>query len=226
MTVVWKVVLTIVLFSIIVTDANRARRRRRQTILNAGQQPANLNSQANAYKSQPEARRQPLPPNPQILNAQGQQMSQSGIGIQNDAKAASGQDGRQYGYQGQFGYGTAQGSNYPYNYGGQYGQYGQGMGQYGQGMGQYGQGMGQYGQGMGQYGSYNYPYQGSNYYSGYGSGYNPSGYASNYYPQSGGNYGGYGSGGHFWNAGQKQNINMCTIFLSSLLALAIGLIVV
>jgi len=74
---------------------------------------------------------------------------------------------------------------------------------------------------MGSYGSsYNqYPYSGYNAYNRPGS--------SNYYPSSGGvGYGGgYGSGGYgsgyFWNAGQKQNVNIFAVFLSSLLALAI-----
>ncbi len=95
-------------------------------------------------------------------------------------------------------------------YGQGIGQYGQGIGQYGQGGGLYGQGAGQYGQygqGMGQYGSY-YQNQGLN-------NYNRPGYSSNYNP-SGSNYGGY-----YWNAGQKQNVNMFTVFLSSVLALAI-----
>jgi hypothetical protein len=56
---------------------------------------------------------------------------------------------------------------------------------------------------MGQYGSY-YQNQGLN-------NYNRPGY-------SGSNYGG---GGYYWNAGQKQNVNMFTVFLSSVLALAI-----
>jgi hypothetical protein len=79
---------------------------------------------------------------------------------------------------------------------------------------------------MGQYGAYYNQYPGSNsFYSGYNSGsnYQRPGYSSNYYPSSGQNY--YGGGG-FWNAGQKQNINMFSIFLSSLLTLVIGLIAV
>jgi hypothetical protein len=72
---------------------------------------------------------------------------------------------------------------------------------------------------MGSYGSsYNqYPYSGYNAYNRPG---------SNYYPSSGSNYGGggYGGGygsGYFWNAGQKQNVNIFAVFVSSLLALAI-----
>ncbi len=78
---------------------------------------------------------------------------------------------------------------------------------------------GQYGQGVGSYNQYP---NSNSYYSGYNSGssYNRPGYSSGYsnYP-SGSNYG-------FWNAGQKQNINKFTIFLSSSLALAICLITV
>ena len=83
---------------------------------------------------------------------------------------------------------------------------------------------GQYGQGMGQYGSFyqnQYPSSG-NFYSGSGysgSNYNRPGYQSNYYPSSG-NYGGY-----YWNAGEKQIVNRFLVFLSSLLAVTICLIV-
>ena len=106
---------------------------------------------------------------------------------------------------------------------GQYGQaqYGQGMGQYGQG--QYGQGMGQYGQGMGQYGSGQYgayynQYPGSNsFYSGSS--------GMNNYNRPGNSYGGSG-GGYFWNAADKQKINLFTVFFSSILALAISLIAI
>jgi hypothetical protein len=79
---------------------------------------------------------------------------------------------------------------------------------------------------MGSYGSYN-QYPGSNsFYSGANTGgsYNRPGYSSNYYPSSGGNYGGGYGQGYFWNAGQKQNVNIFTIFVSSLLALAVCLI--
>lgn len=96
----------------------------------------------------------------------------------------------------------------------QYGQYGQGMGQqYGQGMGQYGQGMGQqYGQGMGQYGqSGSYFNQNPGYNS--GSYYNRPGSSGGSY---GGSYGNYG-----WNGSEKQNINILTILLSSLITLSI-----
>ena len=108
----------------------------------------------------------------------------------------------------------------------QYGQaqYGQGMGQYGQGMGQYGQGMGQYGQGgmgqygSGQYGAYYNQYPGSNsFYSGSS--------GMNNYNRPGNSYGG-GSGGYFWNAADKQQINLFTVFFSSILALAISLIAI
>lgn len=79
---------------------------------------------------------------------------------------------------------------------------------------------------MGQYGNYYNPNQGSNsFYGGYGGGsYNRPGGYSNYYPSSGSNY--FGGGGYYWNAGQKQNINMFTVFFSSLLTLIICLITV
>ncbi len=82
--------------------------------------------------------------------------------------------------------------------------------------------MGQ-GGGMGQYGAYYNQYPGSNsFYQGYNSGgnYNRPGAYSNYYPSSGTGY----YGGSFWNAGQKQNINIFTVLLSSLLGLVIYLI--
>ncbi len=121
------------------TDANRARRRRRQTVLNAAQ-PANQNSQV-------EARQQPLPQNAQ---GQQQQISQSGVGVPKDMNLGQGQPGRQYNpYQSQYGIGSQ-------------GQYGIGAGQYGIGTGQYGIGsQGQYGIGS-QVQPY-YPYSGSQY---------------------------------------------------------------
>ena len=139
------------------TDANRARRRRRQTVLNAPQ-PANQNSQV-------EARQQPLSQNPQ---GQQQQISQSGVGAPKDMNLGQGQPGRQYnpyqsqygmgsqgqygiGSQGQYGIGSQGQPYYPYS-GSQYGAGQYGGGQYG--AGQYG--AGQYGAGQyggGQYGA-------------------------------------------------------------------------
>lgn len=89
------------------TNANSARRLRRQALLNAGQQPGNPNSQMNAFSSQADARQQPLGPNPQILNAQGQQqLNPGGMGLPKDANLGQNQGGRQYmPYQGQMGYG-------------------------------------------------------------------------------------------------------------------------
>lgn len=198
MLISWKVFLTIFILYTIAIDGNRVSRRRRR------QAPM-----GNAINQQQ------LPPNPRVLNGPDQPPPQQGN--PNDVGTAK-QGGRQFysPYQGQYGggYGSIQSLNYPfagagvgsYNYGsGQYGQYG-GLGSYG-GLGQYG------------YGSYN---QNPSYYSGYNSGsyYNRPGY-SNYYPSSGSNYGGY-----FWNAGQKQNINKFTVFLSSMLTLLICLITV
>jgi large exoprotein involved in heme utilization and adhesion len=70
---------------------------------------------------------QPLGPNPQILNNPGQPPSQQGP--QNDFGTAK-QAGRQYysPYQGQYGYGSVQGLNYPYA--------GAGVGSYQYGTGQ------------------------------------------------------------------------------------------
>ncbi|CAF3577811.1 unnamed protein product [Rotaria sordida] len=177
-------------------------------MLNAGQQAANPNSQANAFNPQPEARQQPLGPNPQILNAQGRPpLNPGGMGLSKDSNLGQNQAGRQYyPYQGQNPYGS-QGLN-PYGsqglnpYGSQgYNPYGS-MGGYNQyGSGQYSQ----YGQGMGQYNPYGNQYSGS---------YNRPGYSSNMYPSGGNSYGGY-----YWNAGQKQHVNMFSVFLSSLLAL-------
>jgi len=211
MVIFWKVFLTILIFYTIAIDGNRARRRRRQAPM------GNMNPMANSL-NQPQ-----LPPNPQMHNGPGQPLPQGG---QNDFGAGK-QGGRQYysPYQGQ--YGSVQGLNYPYA--------GAGLGSYQYGTGQYGQ--------MGQYGSYYNQYPGSSsFYGGYGSGgygggygsggygggYGSGGYynrpgSSNYYPSGGGgNY----YGGYFWNAGQKQNINMFTVFLSSLLTLVICLITV
>ncbi|CAF4101147.1 unnamed protein product [Rotaria socialis] len=208
--------LSILLFWFSGTDANRARRLRRHAV--------NPNSQLNEFNSKPEARQLPQRPNSQILNAQGQQhVGQSEIGLPKDGSLGQNQAGRQYyPYQGQMGAGYNQpgiGNINPYGTG-QYGQYGQGGGQFGQGVGQFGQGIGQYGTGLGQYGSsYNqYPSSGG-YYSGYNSGsnYNRPSYSSNY--QSG--MGGSSYYGNRWNAGQKQQVNTFSIFLSSLLALAI-----
>ena len=83
---------------------------------------------------------------------------------------------------------------------------------------------------MGSYGAYN-QYPGSNsFYSGsnMGSSYNRPGYGSSYGSNSGsGYYPGSGTyGGGFWNAGQKANVNIFTVFLSSFLALAICLITI
>ncbi|CAF1274877.1 unnamed protein product [Rotaria magnacalcarata] len=221
MAILWKVIITLSVLYIIGTDANRARRLRRHA--------ANPNSQIESFNPKPDARQLPLRPNSQILNVQGQQqVGQSGIGLQKDASLGQNQAGRQYyPYQGQMGGGYNQGSTGNINpYGaGQYGQYGQGVGQYGPGIAQYGQGIGQYGSGLGQYGSsYNqYPSSGG-YYSGYNSGsnYNPPGYSSNY--QSG--MGGSSYYANRWNAGQKQQVNMFSVFLSSLLALTICFIAV
>jgi hypothetical protein len=123
-------------FILLVTDANRARRRRRQTILNAGQQ-SNPNSQ-------PEARQQPLPQSfpgqqqqrqqqqqqQQQQPQQPQQMSPGGQGMSKEMNLGQGQAGRQYyPYQGsQYGIG-AQGGQY--GIGAQGGQYGVGLPQYG-----------------------------------------------------------------------------------------------
>ena len=107
---------------ILVADANRARRRRRQTqtILNSAQ-PANRNSQVDARQ---------LPFNNQGLQQQQQQqsqMSQGGMGVLNNPNAGQNQGGRQfYPNQNQYGMGSqgSQGSFYnPYG-GSQYG-YGQ-----------------------------------------------------------------------------------------------------
>ncbi|CAF1407718.1 unnamed protein product [Adineta ricciae] len=192
----WKVIITVFVLYTIAIDGNRARRHRRQTVLNAN--PNNPNQQ-------------PLPPNPQILNAQGAPPPQQ-IG-QNEMVAGK-QGSRQfyYPYQGQTGYGTVQGLNYPYA--------GAGVGSYQYGYGQYGQ----YGQGLGNYGAYYNQYPGSSsFYGGYNSGgyYNRPGY-SNYYPSSGGNY----YGGYYWAGGQKQNINKFTVFLSTILMLIMCLIAV
>ncbi|CAF1084251.1 unnamed protein product [Adineta ricciae] len=215
MAAIWKTIITIVLLYVIVIDANRARRRRQ-----SGLNPQSANP--NTINAATDARQQPMPPNPQILNVQGQpqlnqqqqQLTQGGIGIPRDANGPQNQVGRQYyPYQNQqYNYGS-QGSIYnPYGNSGGYGS------QYG--SSQYGQ----YGQGMGQYGSFyqnQYPSSG-NFYSGSGysgSNYNRPGYQSNYYPSSG-NFGSY-----YWNAGEKQIINRFLVFLSSLLAVTICLIV-
>ncbi|UJR33942.1 hypothetical protein I4U23_021360 [Adineta vaga] len=233
MSAFWKTILTIFLLYVIVIDANRARRRR-QTGLNS--QSVNPNVPSNTMNAGTDARQQQLPPNAQILNAQGQQqLTQGGIGVPRDVNLAQGQAGRQYypnqnqqynyGSQGA-GYNAYGNTGYGNQYGaGQSGQYGQGMGQYGQGMSQYGQGMGQYGQGMGQYGSFyqnqnQNPSYGSSYSGSFGSNYNRPGYQSNY-PNSGSNYGGY-----YWNASEKQIVNRFLVFLSSLLALSICLITI
>ena len=124
--------------------------------------------------------------------------------------------GRQYyPYQGQSGYGSIQGLNYPYA--------GAGVGSY-----QYGQGQCNRvhlssnlhslcldGQSMGAYGGYYNQYPGSNsFYGGYnsGGGYNnrPSYSASYWSPQSG--------SGYFWNSGQGNRVNIGTILLSSLIS--------
>jgi len=215
MAIFWKVIITILILYTIVSDGSRARRRRQAPMQN--QNPA-LNSM-----NQPP----PLGPNPQILNGPGpgpgpHPPPQGGPNDYGTAK----QGGRQYysPYQGQSGYGSIQGLNYPFA--------GAGIGSYQYGSGQYGQ-----------YSPYYNQYPGSSSF--YGSSYNRPGgsYSSNYYPSGG--YGGYGGGGYggggyggggygggyggysgygFWNAGQKQNINMFTIFLSSLLTLVIYLI--
>ena len=122
----------------LVTDANRARRRRRQTVLNAGQQP-DPNLQTNA-------RQQPLPQNLQgQFSLQQQQQQQpglqqrqpglqqqqpglqqqfgqgAGMGLSKELHVGQNQAGRQfYGYSNQYGVG----SNY-YPYGGR--QYGAGQ---------------------------------------------------------------------------------------------------
>ncbi|CAF3513866.1 unnamed protein product [Rotaria sp. Silwood1] len=176
-----------------IIDGNRARRRRRQA----------LDEAANSVNQ----RR--LPPKPRILNAQEPSF------LQNDDQneVISGKTGgRQYNpYRNPYGYGTVQGTNYPYA--------GAGVGPYQYGYGQYGQS----GQAIGHYGSYYNQNPGSyGYYSGYNSGssYNrPGYYGSNYYPSGGGNY----YGGYFWNAGQKQNINMFVVFISLLGSLVICL---
>jgi len=229
MVVFWKVIITVFLLYTIAIDGNRARRRRRQAMFNP-QQPANPGPSANSFNQQP-------PNHPQILNAPGQPTLQQGglnapgqpplqqggqneIGSAKNVFGSPGQSGRQYynpylGEQ-QYGYGSVLGLNYPYA--------GAGVGSYHYGSGQYGQAG--VGLGLGQYGAYYNQYPGSNsFYSGYGSGYNNyrPGYASNYYPSSGSYY---GSGNSFWNGGQKQNINIFTVFLSSLLTLVICLITI
>lgn len=202
MAAICKLIITILVLSAIVsvTDANRARRRRRQTVLNAGQQP-NPNSQVSARQQSLSANLQGQFP---LQQQQPQQFGQSGVGLSKDMNVGQNQAGRQYyGYPNQFG----SGSNY-YPYGGN---------QYG--AGQYPQ----YGQG-GSYGSYYNQNPGSNsFYSNPNMNYyNRPGYGSNnnYYPGSG-TY-----GGQFWNAGQKQSINIFTVFFSSFLALVICLITV
>jgi len=231
MTVLWKTIITVFLLYVVVIDANRARRRRQS---GSNPQPANRNVPSNTFNAQTDARQQPLGPNLQILNAQGQpqsqmqlpqqqqqqqqpmMMGQGNMGAPRDANSGQGQMGRQYS---QYGYGSQGSYNNPYGSMGGGSQYGMG------GMGQYNQ----YGQGMGQYGSsYQNQYPGAgNFYSGYGgsgygsSSYNRPGYQSNYYPSGGNNYGGY-----FWNAGQKQHANFFTVFLSSILALTICLIAI
>ncbi|CAF3322548.1 unnamed protein product [Rotaria sp. Silwood1] len=193
-------------------------------MLNTAQQPSNQNSQV-------EARQQPLGSN--------LQMNPGGMGLSKDSNLGQNQAGRQY-YpgQGSYGYGS---QGYNYNPSGGIGGYNPsgGIGGYNPyGSGQcnvytiidrnimnlifcrfldspYNQQMGQYGGG-----SYSNPYSGSGgYYSGYGGGsyYNRPGYQSNPYQQGGGGY----YGGYNWNAGQKQHINMFSVFLSSLLALGI-----
>ncbi|CAF1138791.1 unnamed protein product [Adineta steineri] len=200
MVVFWKIIISVLLLYTIAIDGNRARRRRRQTLLNPSSNPHN---------------QMPLQQNPQ-----GQPSSQQGG--QNEIISGK-QGGRQYyPYQGQtgYGYGSVQGLNYPYA--------GAGVGSYNYGSGQYGQ----QGQGLGgQYGAYYNQYPGSSsFYGGYNSaGYNSGGYNSynrpgysNYYPSSGSNM----YGGYFWNAGQKHNVNMFTVFLSSILTCIICLITV
>jgi len=219
MVVFWKVILTILILYTIAIDGNRARRRRRQAPM------LNPNPAMNPM-NQP-----PLGPNPQILNAPGQLPSPQGA--QNDyGMGKQGGGGRQYyPYQGQYGYGSMQGLNYPYA--------GSGLGayQYG-GLGQSGAYYNQYPGSSSFYGSsYNRPGYGGGGYGGYGGyggggyggggygGYGGGGYGGGGY--GGGGIGGYGGyGGYFWNAGQKQNINMFTVFLSSLLTLVICLITV
>jgi hypothetical protein len=89
----------------LVTDANRARRRRRQTVLNSGQ-AANPNPQTDArqlplnLQGQQQQQRQQQPQ---------QQFSQGGIGMQKDMNVGQNQGGRQY---------------YPYSGVGTGGQYG------------------------------------------------------------------------------------------------------
>lgn len=74
---------------------------------------------------------------------------------------------------------------------------------------------------MSPYGSYNQNPNYNNYQSGYNQNpYNRPGYNSY---QSGS---GYGGGGGYWGAGCKQNANIFTVFLSSVVALAICLLTV
>lgn len=115
----------------LVTDANRARRRR-QTVLNAGQRPA-VNPQTDArqqqlpsnlqgqmsYQQQPQQQQQQQL---QLQQSQQQQYGQAGLGAARDTNLGQGQGqaGRQYysGYSNQ--YGSQGGSYYPYG-GSQYG---------------------------------------------------------------------------------------------------------
>ncbi|CAF1291546.1 unnamed protein product [Rotaria sordida] len=193
MVIFWKVIITVLLLYSVVIDGNRARRRRRQTL-------DQISNSINQKR---------LPPNPKILNA----YEQSSLQNDNQNEIVSGKTGgrQYYSHQGPYGYGTIQGTNYPYA--------GAGVGPYQYGYGQYGQS----GQSIGHYGSYYNQNPGSyGYYSGYNSGsnYNRPGYSSNYNPSwgGGGNYGGY-----FWNAGQKQNFNMFVIFISLVGSLVICL---
>lgn len=177
-----KVLLIALVLCTIGIDANRARRRRQAPLPN----PANVPPGSG--------------PNPQILNIPGQPPAgQHGQNNQLQGKQAN----RQYysPYQGQYGYGSIQGINYPYG--------GAGLGSYQYGSGQYGQ----FG------GSYYNQYPGSNsFYQGYGSSYNrPNYYGSNYYPSSGS----YGGGGYFWNSSSKNHLNQYTLFLSLLFTLLV-----
>jgi hypothetical protein len=104
-----------------VIDGSRARRHRRQMMDGP---PSNSPGQ-----------QQQLPPgHPQILNGPGQrpqqQEGQNNVGFGKNTHGAPGQAGRQmyYPYQGQTGYGTVQGLNYPYA--------GAGLGTYQYGSGQ------------------------------------------------------------------------------------------
>ena len=89
------------------------------------QQPTNLSPVMNSFNQQP------LPPNAQMPNGQGlpgqPPAGQNDVGMGKNAFGGPGQAGRQY-YQGQQGYGSVQGLNYPYA--------GAGVGSYQYGAGQ------------------------------------------------------------------------------------------